>query len=193
MRTRTHRVRAYARRPTRQCRARDALSCFSPPLPPAHSPPLSLSLACMRKTIFGIQAASRVYTLEEKRWNVGITRAMRACVRTYIRVRGGVTRTRPAFDCILRIYSGGRVYARNACDVPSFSSSFPSFLPFFPPADRCRAFRIAIDASRRVRLINTELRPSRRNVSSQRRGDEKQIAMKSERHPRDRARAHSEV
>jgi len=71
----------------------------------------------MRKTIFGIQAASctRGETLERRNY----TRA-----HVGVRVRAG-TRTRPAFDCILRIYSGRQVYARRARFA--FSSFFLSF------------------------------------------------------------------
>lgn len=71
-------MRAHARRPTREYRARDALSCSLLSLSLALT--CSLPLSRMRKTIFGIQAASRVYALEEKRWIVGITRAIREYV-----------------------------------------------------------------------------------------------------------------
>jgi len=76
----------------------------------------------MRKTIFGIQAASytRGETLERRNYTHARAR-MWACVRAG-------TRTRPAFDCILRIYSGRRVYARRT----RFAFSFFFFpLPFF--------------------------------------------------------------
>lgn len=76
---------------------------------------LASSLACEK--LFSAFKRRRVRA--EKRWNVGITRArMWACVRAG-------TRTRPAFDCILCIYSGRRVYARRA--------RFASFCFLFSP------------------------------------------------------------
>ncbi|KAL0121298.1 hypothetical protein PUN28_008752 [Cardiocondyla obscurior] len=73
----------------------------------------------MRKTIFGIQAVSctRRETLERRNYT-------RASVWAYV---DAGTRTRPAFDCILRIYSGRRVYARRA----RFAYPFFFFPPFF--------------------------------------------------------------
>jgi hypothetical protein len=89
---------------------------------PTHVDPRARLLSRMRKTIFGIQAASctRGETLERRNYT-----PVWACVRTG-------TRTRPAFDCILRIYSGRRVYARRArfASFPLFSF----FFLFFPLA-----------------------------------------------------------
>lgn len=90
---------------------------------PTHVDPRARLLSRMRKTIFGIQAASctRGETLERRNYT-----PVWACVRTG-------TRTRPAFDCILRIYSGRRVYARRA-RFASFPLFFFFFFFFFPLA-----------------------------------------------------------
>lgn len=75
----------------------------------------------MRKTIFGIQTASRTRGEMLERRNY-----LRTYMWEYVCAR---TCTRPAFNCILRIYSGRRVYVRNARFA--FSSFFsPSFTLF---------------------------------------------------------------
>lgn len=88
---------------------------------PTHVDPRARLLSRMRKTIFGIQAASctRGETLERRNY----TRA-----RVWACVRAG-TRTRPAFDCILRIYSDE--YTTRAIRLFLFFFYLP-FFPFLP-------------------------------------------------------------
>jgi len=127
---------------------------------PTHVDPRARLLSRMRKTIFGIQAASytRGETLERRNYTHARAR-MWACVRAG-------TRTRPAFDCILRIYSGRRVYARRTRFAFSFFF-FSSFLflfslfslfPFRTHAARIRT-RYRANSTTRLnvyRLINAE-------------------------------------
>jgi len=127
---------------------------------PTHVDPRARLLSRMRKTIFGIQAASytRGETLERRNYT-------RARARMWACVRAG-TRTRPAFDCILRIYSGRRVYARRtrfAFSFFFFSSSLFLFslfslFPFRTHAARIRT-RYRANSTTRLnvyRLINAE-------------------------------------
>lgn len=120
---------------------------------PTHVYPRACLFSHMRKTIFGIQAASYMRGTEN-RWN-GITHV---CVWAWVRAS---TRTRPAFDCILRIYSSRRVYARHARFA--FSSSFSSpFLPFHF-SFFARILRVAVlcvfQQAYVYRLINAEWYP----------------------------------
>lgn len=98
----------------------------------------SLALTCEK--LFSAFKRRRVHA--EKCWNVGITRA---CVRV-----GVCTRERtPAFDCILRIYSDQRIYARRVRDLlflpffSLFSSPSLSLLPFSIFHVRARALAFA--------------------------------------------------
>lgn len=100
----------------------------------------SLALTCEK--LFSAFKRRRVYA--EKCWNVGITRAC-VCVGVYTRERT------PAFDCILRIYSGQRIYARRVRDLPFLLFFFSLSLP--PPSN---SFPISMDRTRRHNVMFIE-------------------------------------